>query len=163
MRLAGKVVVVTGGGSGIGRGIVMAMAREGADVAIPDIQVINAEKTSDEVKGLGRKSSAMKTDVTSSADVKMMLERTREVFGKVDVLVNNAGMAGPIGMPFTNNTEEDWDRTFAVNTKSVFLTCKAIAPYFIERKAGRIINIASIAGPLSSLTMPPRTAWPSKA
>jgi NAD(P)-dependent dehydrogenase (short-subunit alcohol dehydrogenase family) len=163
MRLAGKVAVVTGGGSGIGRGIVMAMAREGADVAIPDIQVINAEKTSDEVKGLGRKSFAMKTDVTSSADVKMMLERTREVFGKVDVLVNNAGMAGPIGMPFTNNTEEDWDRTFAVNTKSVFLTCKAIAPYFIERKAGRIINIASIAGPLSSLTMPPRTAWPSKA
>jgi NAD(P)-dependent dehydrogenase (short-subunit alcohol dehydrogenase family) len=155
MRLAGKVAVVTGGGSGIGRGIVMAMAREGADVAIPDIQVINAEKAADEVKGLGRKSFAMKTDVTSSADVKMMLERTREVFGKVDVLVNNAGMAGPTGMPFTNNTEEDWDRTFAVNTKSVFLTCKAIAPYFIERKAGRIINIASIAGPLSSLTMPP--------
>jgi NAD(P)-dependent dehydrogenase (short-subunit alcohol dehydrogenase family) len=69
--------------------------------------------------------------------------------------VNNAGMAAPPGMPFTNNTEEDWDKTFAVNTKSVFLTCKAIAPYFIERKAGRIINIASIAGPLSALTMPP--------
>jgi meso-butanediol dehydrogenase/(S,S)-butanediol dehydrogenase/diacetyl reductase len=155
MRLEGKVAVVTGGGSGIGRGIVMAMAREGADVAIPDLQVINAEKTADEVKGLDRKSFAMKADVTSSADVKMMLERTREVFGKVDILVNNAGMAGPTGMPFTNNTEEDWDRTFAVNTKSVFLTCKAIAPYFIERKAGRIINIASIAGPLSSLTMPP--------
>ena len=58
-------------------------------------------------------------------------------------------------MPFTNNTEEDWDRAFAVNTKSVFLTCKSIAPYFIERKAGRIINIASIAGPISALTMPP--------
>jgi meso-butanediol dehydrogenase/(S,S)-butanediol dehydrogenase/diacetyl reductase len=58
-------------------------------------------------------------------------------------------------MPFTNNTEEDWDRTFAVNTKSVFLTCKAIAPHFIERKAGRIVNIASIAGPISAPTMPP--------
>ena len=133
MRLAGKVAVVTGGGSGIGRGIVMAMAREGADVAIPDIQVLNAEKVADEVKQLGRKAFAMKTDVTSSADVKMMLERTREVFGKIDILVNNAGMAGPPGMPFMNNTEEDWDRAFAVNTKSVFLTCKAIAPYFIER------------------------------
>jgi meso-butanediol dehydrogenase/(S,S)-butanediol dehydrogenase/diacetyl reductase len=155
MRLAGKVAVVTGGGSGIGRGIVLALAREGADVAIPDIQVINAEKVADELKGLGRKSLAMKTDVTSSADVKGMVDRTREVFGKIDILVNNAGMAGPTGMPFTNNTEEDWDKTFAVNTKSVFLTCKAIAPYFIERKAGRIINIASIAGPLSSLTMPP--------
>src|SRR5687768_18129939 len=155
MRLAGKVAVVTGGGSGIGRGIVLAMAREGADIAIPDIQVLNAEKVSEEVKALGRKVLAMKTDVTSSADVKTMIERTREVFGKVDILVNNAGMASPPGMPFTNNTEEDWDRTFAVNTKSVFLTCKAVAPYFIERKAGRIVNIASIAGPLSALTMPP--------
>jgi meso-butanediol dehydrogenase / (S,S)-butanediol dehydrogenase / diacetyl reductase len=155
MRLAGKVAIVTGGGSGIGRGIVLALAREGADVAIPDIQVINAEKVAEELKGLGRKSLAMKTDVTSSADVNGMIERTREAFGKIDILVNNAGMAGPTGMPFMNNTEEDWDKTFAVNTKSVFLTCKAIAPYFIERKAGRIINIASIAGPLSSLTMPP--------
>jgi meso-butanediol dehydrogenase/(S,S)-butanediol dehydrogenase/diacetyl reductase len=154
MRLAGKVAIVTGGGSGIGRGIVLALAREGADVAIPDIQVMNAEKVADEVKSLGRKSFGMKTDVTSSADVKSMVERTREVYGKVDILVNNAGMASPPGMPFTNNTEEDWDRTFAVNTKSVFLTCKAIAPYFIERKAGRIVNIASVAGPLSAVTMP---------
>jgi len=126
MRLAGKVAIVTGGGSGIGRGIVLAMAKEGADIAIPDIQVLNAEKTADEVKALGR----------------------------IDVLVNNAGIASPPGMPFTNNTEEDWDRTFAVNTKSVFLTCKAVTPYFLERKAGRIINIASIAGPLAAVTMP---------
>src|SRR5512132_2566617 len=155
MRLGGKVAIVTGGGSGIGRGIVLAMAREGADIAIPDIQVINAEKVADEVRALGRRVLAMKTDVTSSADVKTMVERTREALGKVDILVNNAGMAAPPGMPVTNNTEEDWDRTYAVNLKSVFLTCKAIAPYFIERKEGRIINIASIAGPLAALTMPP--------
>ena len=155
MRLAGKVAVVTGGGSGIGRGIVLALAREGADVAIPDLQVLNAEKVAEEVKGLSRRAMALKTDVTSSADVKSMIDRTRDAFGKIDVLVNNAGAAAAPGMPFTNNTEEDWDRTFAVNTKSVFLTCKAIAPYFIERKAGRIINIASIAGPLSAVTMPP--------
>ena len=154
MRLGGKVAIVTGGGSGIGRGIVLAMAREGADVAIPDIQVLNAEKVSTEVKELGRKAIAMKADVTSAADVKSMIERTRDAFGKVDILVNNAGAASAPGMPFTNNTEDDWDRTFAVNTKSVFLTCKAITPYFLERKAGRIINIASIAGPLSAITMP---------
>src|SRR5438445_74411 len=106
MRLAGKVAVVTGGGSGIGRGIVLAMAREGADIAIPDIQVLNAEKVAGEVKGLGRKVLAMKTDVTSAADVKTMVDRTRETFGKIDILVNNAGAAGPPGMPFTNNTEE---------------------------------------------------------
>jgi len=155
MRLTGKVAVVTGGGSGIGRGIALAMAREGADVAIPDIQVLNAEKVAGEIKGLGRKVVAMKTDVTSAADVKAMVDRTREALGRIDILVNNAGMASPPGMPFTNNTEEDWDRAFAVNTKSVFLTCKAVAPYFIERKAGRIINIASIAGPISAVTMPP--------
>ena len=155
MRLTDKVAVVTGGGSGIGRGIVLAMAREGADVAIPDIQVLNAEKVAEEVKALGRRCLPMRTDVTSAADVKVMIDRTRDAFGKIDVLVNNAGMAAPPGMPFTNNTEEDWDKTFAVNTKSVFLTCKAVAPYFIERKAGRIINIASIAGPLAAPTMPP--------
>src|ERR1041384_3287494 len=155
MRLAGKVAVVTGGGSGIGRGILRALAREVADIAIPDIQVLNAEKVSEEVKALGRKVLAMKTDVTSAADVKAMVDRTRDVLGKIDILVNNAGMAAPPGMPLMNNTEEDWDRAFAVNTKAVFLTCKAGAPYFIERKAGRIINIASIAGPLSAPTMPP--------
>jgi NAD(P)-dependent dehydrogenase (short-subunit alcohol dehydrogenase family) len=155
MRLAGKVAVVTGGGSGIGKGIVLAMAREGADIAIPDIQPMNAEKVAEEVKALGRRVLAMRADVTSAADVKTMLDKTRDALGQVDVLVNNAGMASPPGLPFTNNTEEDWDRTFAVNTKSVFLTSKAIAPYFIERKAGRIINIASIAGPLAALTMPP--------
>src|SRR5262245_24460675 len=130
MRLAGKVAMVTGGGSGIGRGIALAMAREGADISIPDIQPINAEKAAEEVKGLGRKAVAMKADVTSAADVRSMVDRTRDALGKVDILVNNAGMASRPGMPFTNNTEEDWDRTFAVNTKSVFLTCKALAPYF---------------------------------
>ena len=153
-RLAGKVAVVTGGGSGIGRGIVLAMAREGADIASPDLHVLNADKVAEEVKALGRQVLAMKCDVTSNADVKASIDRTREQLGKVDILVNNAGMAAPPGMPFTNNTEEDWDRAFAVNTKSVFLTCKAVAPYFIERKAGRIINIASIAGPLAAVTMP---------
>jgi len=155
MRLAGKVAVVTGGGSGIGRGIVLAMAQEGADIAIPDIQVMNADKVAGEVKALGRQALAMKTDVTSSADVKAMVDRVREAFGKIDIVVNNAGMAAPPGMPFMNNTEEDWDRAFAVNTKSVFIVCKAVAPHMIERKAGRIVNIASIAGPISAVTMPP--------
>jgi len=154
MRLAGKVAVVTGGGSGIGRGIVLAMAREGADLAIPDIQVLNAEKVAEEVRGLGRKVVAMKTDVTSVADVKVMTDRVRDVYGRIDILVNNAGMAAPPGMPFTNNTEDDWDRAFAVNTKSVFITCKAVVPHMLERKAGAIVNIASIAGPLAAPTMP---------
>lgn len=155
MRLGGKVAVVTGGGSGIGRGIALCMAREGADVAIPDIQAANAEQVAKEVQALGRKAIAVRTDVTRATDVQAALDRTREALGGIDVLVNNAGAASAPGMPFTKNTEEDWDRSFAVNTKSVFLCCKAIAPYFIERKAGRIINLASIAGPIAALTMPP--------
>ncbi len=155
MRLAGKVAVVTGGGSGIGRGIVLCMAQEGADVAIPDIQEANAHGVAREVAALGRKALALGCDVTRAADVKAALLRIRAEMGQVDVLVNNAGMASAPGMPFTNNSEEDWDRTYAVNLKSVFLCCREITPYFIERKAGRIINIASIAGPLAAVTMPP--------
>jgi len=155
MRLQGKVAVVTGGGAGIGRGIVLCMAKEGADIAIPDIQDANAQSVVKEVVAMGRKAISMRCDVTRGADVQAALDRIRKEMGQIDVLVNNAGMASAPGMPFTNNSEEDWDRTYAVNLKSVFLTCKVLAPYFIERRAGRIINIASIAGPLAAMTMPP--------
>jgi NAD(P)-dependent dehydrogenase (short-subunit alcohol dehydrogenase family) len=155
MRLEGKVAVVTGGGAGIGEGIVMCMAREGADVAIPDVQEGNAQHVAREVQKIGRRALALRCDVTRAAEIQAAFDRIRQELGRIDILVNNAGLASPPGMPFTNNTEEDWDRTYAVNLKSVFLTAKAIAPYLIERKAGRIINIASIAGPLAAITMPP--------
>src|SRR2546426_761521 len=120
MRLQGKVAVVTGGGAGIGRGIALCMAREGADIAIPDIQDGNAHAVVKEVEKLGRKAVAMRCDVTKAADVKASLDRVKKELGRIDILVNNAGMASSPGMPFTNNTEEDWDKTYAVNLKSVF-------------------------------------------
>jgi meso-butanediol dehydrogenase / (S,S)-butanediol dehydrogenase / diacetyl reductase len=156
-RLSEKVAIVTGGGSGIGRGIVLCMAREGADVAIPDIQDDNAQRVAKEVEALGRNALALHVDVTRTADVEAMLADVRRRFGRIDALVNNAGIPAPPGLPFTNNTEADWDRVYDVNLKSIFRTCKAITPYFTERRAGRIINIASIAGPLSSATSPPYT------
>jgi NAD(P)-dependent dehydrogenase (short-subunit alcohol dehydrogenase family) len=143
------------GGSGIGRGIALCMAREGADIAIPDLHEADAQRVVTEVRSLGRRAIGMRCDVTREADVQASLDRIRAELGPIDILVNNAGVASLPGMPFTANTEEDWDRAFAVNVKSVFLTCKAIAPHFIASKAGRIINIASIAGPLASITMPP--------
>jgi NAD(P)-dependent dehydrogenase (short-subunit alcohol dehydrogenase family) len=155
MRLAGKVTIVTGGAMGIGRGIVLCMAREGADVAIADLQVEAAGTVADEVKGLGRKAIVLKTDVTREADFQALFDRVRKDLGKIDILVNNAGVACKPGLPFTNNTEADWDQVWAVNVKSIFFACKAIAPYFIERKAGKIINIASIAGPMNSPVLPP--------
>ena len=95
MRFKDKVVLVTGGNSGIGRGIVLAMAHQGADIAIPDLHVLNADKVAEEVRAIGRKVVAMKCDVTSAADVKTSLDRTRDQLGKIDILVNNAGMAAP--------------------------------------------------------------------
>ncbi len=146
MRLAGKVAIVTGGAMGIGRGIVLCMAKEGADVAIADLQVEPAAKVADEVRALGRKALVVKTDVSKEADFQALFDRVKQELGKIEILVNNAGVASRPGNPFTNNVEADWDLVWAVNVKSIFFACKAIAPYFIEKKAGRIINIASIAG-----------------
>ena len=155
MRLAGKVAIVTGGAMGIGEGIVLCMAKEGADVAIADIKVEPAVKVANEVKALGRKALVVRTDVTKEDDFVSLFAQVRKELGKIDILVNNAGMPSRPGLPFTNNVEADWDVVWAVNVKSIFFACKAIAPYFIERKAGKIINIASIAGPMNSPSLPP--------
>ncbi len=89
------------------------------------------------------------------ADFEACFERVKAELGQIDILVNNAGSACPPGNPFTRNEEADWDLVWAVNVKSIFFACKAIAPYFIARKAGKIINIASIAGTMNSPNMPP--------
>lgn len=155
MRLAGRVAIVTGGAQGIGRGIVLCMAKDGADIAIADLKLDGAKKVAEEVAALGRKAIVVKTDVTRQADFEALYEAVKKDLGKIDILVNNAGAACPPGNPFTKNVEEDWDRVWAVNVKSIFFACKAIAPYFIERKYGKIVNIASIAGTMNSPNMPP--------
>lgn len=154
MRLTGKVAMVTGGGAGIGRAIVLAMAREGADVLIPDIQAVSAETAVKEVESLGRKARALSVDVTKESQVQAAIAEGIAALGRIDILVNNAGVTPRLGLPFTRQLEADWDKVFSVNLKSVFFTCKHITPHFIERRGGKIVNIASIAGPLSSTTMP---------
>jgi NAD(P)-dependent dehydrogenase (short-subunit alcohol dehydrogenase family) len=154
MRLVGKVAMVTGGGMGIGRAIVLAMAREGADVLIPDIQPANAEAVAKEAEGLGRRAVALRLDVTQESQVEAAIAEGLGVCGRIDILVNNAGVTPGLGLPFTRQVEADWDKVFSVNMKSVFFTCKHITPHFMERRSGKIVNISSIAGPLSSLTMP---------
>jgi len=154
MRLAEKLAVVTGGGAGIGRAIALAMAREGADVLIPDIQIKNAEAVAGEIRALGRRAQAVRTDVSKEAEVQGAIAQAIREFGRIDILVNNAGINPGLGLPFTRQVETDWDRVFHINLESVFFGCKAIAPHFMERRSGKIVNIASIAGPLSSQTMP---------
>jgi NAD(P)-dependent dehydrogenase (short-subunit alcohol dehydrogenase family) len=155
MRLAGKVAVVTGAAMGIGRGIALCLAKEGADIAIADIQIEPAGTVAKEVRALGRKAIVVRTDVTREDDFRTLFDRVKKDLGRIDILVNNAGVACKPGNPFTNNAEEDWDLVYAVNVKSIFFACKAIAPHFIERRAGKIINIASIAGTMNSPNIPP--------
>jgi NAD(P)-dependent dehydrogenase (short-subunit alcohol dehydrogenase family) len=155
MRLQGKTAIVTGAGSGIGRAIALCLAREGADVVLPDIKLPGAKAVAAEVARLGRRAVAVKTDVSKAAQVAAMVRRAFKTFGKVDILVNNAGIPAPIGLPFTKNVERDWDRVYQVNVKAIFLCCKAVAPHMIARKSGKIVNIASIAGQLGAATSPP--------
>ena len=156
MRLEKKVAIITGGSSGLGKGMVSCMAREGATVVIADINREQAEKVLEsEVVSHGGKGLALMVDVTDESQVKEMVKTVIDEFGKIDILINNVGVSGKPGMPFTNNTDEDWDLVWKVNVKPVFYAAKAIAPHFQERKSGRIINLSSIAGYMPGRMKPP--------
>ncbi len=161
-KLDGKVVIVTGGARGIGRGIALASAKEGADIVIADITVEAAEKTADKIRGVDRKALVIKTDVTKSNEVEEMVKKTLEKFGKIDVLVNNAGTCVPgrlealtqIQSPLEIE-EDDWNITFDTNLKGVFLCCKYVIPHMRNQRGGKIINISSSAGTMMGNTLIP--------
>jgi len=143
-RLDGRRAMVTGGGRGIGRGIVLALTREGADVAIADLDLESAESTAKEVETLGRRSAVVPTDVTDADSVRAAVARTLGELGGIDALVNNAGVVQDrTGL---EATEADFDRCYAVNLKGIWNVTTALLPHFRERGGGRVVNIASIAG-----------------
>jgi meso-butanediol dehydrogenase / (S,S)-butanediol dehydrogenase / diacetyl reductase len=157
--LAGKVALVTGGARGIGRGIALALADAGADVAISDVDTLPAgahhygdarisgleaaRSTVSEITARGRRAVAIAADVTSKADCERMVAETERALGGLDVLVCNAGVVSIA--PVAAMDEATWDLTFAVNVKGVFLACQAAIPALVGRQ-GCIINIASVAG-----------------
>jgi len=143
MRLSGKTAIVTGSRRGIGRAIVLAMAREGDNVVVSDISREDCQKVVGEIEKLGRKGLALKCDVSDSEDVEDMVKRTVTEFGRVDILVNNAGIMD--FKPFLELTDEEWDKTLNVNLKGQFLCARAAGRVMIKNKWGRIINIASIS------------------
>ncbi|MBW2560895.1 MAG: SDR family oxidoreductase [Deltaproteobacteria bacterium] len=144
MKLEGKVALVTGGGRGLGEGIVKRLAEMGCDVAVVDIIEENAKKVAEDVKALGRRAIALKVDVTKWDQVQNMVKDTIDQLGSLDIAVNNAGVISI--MPVEELTEKDWDFVNDVNIKGVFFCCKAVIPHMRKQNWGRIINTASIAG-----------------
>lgn len=144
MRLKDKVVIVTGGGQGIGRAYCHALASEGAKVVVADIQEAAAKKVAAEIKEKGGEALAVTVDVTSADQTRAMAETTLKHYGAIDVLVNNAGLYTTIKKkPFTEISEEEWDRVMAVNVKGLFLCVQAVYPAMKKQGRGKIINISS--------------------
>jgi len=141
MRLPEKVAVVTGGAQGIGRAIALGLAREGAKVVVADLQAEKARNVANEIQSLGTEALAVEVDVASEIAVKRLANETFNRFGRVDVLVNDAGIY--LKSLVVDITEENWDRTINVNLGGNFLCCRAFVPSMRKQKSGRIISIAS--------------------
>jgi 3-oxoacyl-[acyl-carrier protein] reductase len=148
MKLTGKVALITGGGTGIGRAISLSFASEGAVVVINySKSESDAAKTAADVQTSGGKSSTVKADVSSDKQVRSMVSQVIEKWGRLDILVNNAGFTRFIDHANLEAMEEEiWDNIFAVNLKGVFFCCRAVAPAMKKQGSGRVINIASVAG-----------------
>jgi NAD(P)-dependent dehydrogenase (short-subunit alcohol dehydrogenase family) len=147
MKLEGKVAVVTGAGSGIGRATVLRLAKEGADIVVDDINIEAAKGVADEIKAIGRKALAIKADVTNSKEVDEMFKTVLSELGKVDILVNNAGGHYRDEVTeFRYSREEIWDLVLARNLKGTLICSRAVINHMIERGSGKIVNIASITG-----------------
>ncbi len=151
--LAGKTALVTGASRGIGRAIAVALAEAGADVAVNFLtREDDAREVCRQIEGLGRRSLAIKADVSLAPDVSRMVETVARELGTVAVLVNNAGIARP--QSIENVTESAWDETLSVNLKSAFLVIQAVLPHLRAHRWGRIINISSVAAEIGGVVGP---------
>ena len=144
LGLKGKVALVTGAGSqkGFGRAIAVALAKEGCDLIVADIDLQSAKQTEGEIKNLGRQAIAVKADITDSQEVNDMVKVALDRFGKIDILVNNAGAATPPKL-FIDTTEDEWDFNIDLNLKGMLKCTKAVLDHMIPRKSGKIINLSS--------------------
>ena len=143
-RLNGICTLVVGGGRGLGRATALAFAREGADVVVAARTQSEIEKVAKEIKKLGRKTAAIKTDATVNSQVQALVQEALKILGKIDVLVNCQG--DWLIKPTLETTEEEWDHIVDTNLKSVYLSCRAVLPTMIKQKSGHIFNISSKAG-----------------
>jgi 3-oxoacyl-[acyl-carrier protein] reductase len=144
MRLENKVAVITGGAQGIGRAIALGMAREGAKVVVADLQSEKASAVANEVKALGNEALGVEVNVADESSVKRLAEATFADFGRIDILVNDAGIY--LKSSVADMSEADWDRTLDINLGGNFLCCRAFVPGMRAQKSGRIISMASGIG-----------------
>jgi NAD(P)-dependent dehydrogenase (short-subunit alcohol dehydrogenase family) len=157
MRFTNKCVLVTGGGSGIGRAVCLAFAREGADVGVADVSMEGAEATAQEVRQSGRKAVALKVDVANPASVQAMVSQAVSTLGGLHVLVNSAGVREIV--PFLQLPFAEWQRVIATNLTGTFLCSQAAAQHLVKvGKGGKIVNLASVAG---LMAVPNRAAYVS--
>lgn len=147
-KLDGKRALITGAAAGIGRAIALKLAREGAVVALTDVQEPTLSRTLGELKELSPQSLACKMDVTRQGEIDEAVQKVLETFGGLDILVNNAGVSSMAR--FTDLTEQEWDLNLDVNTKGVWRVTKTVAPIFMGKRRGKIVMIASMAGKLGA-------------
>jgi NAD(P)-dependent dehydrogenase (short-subunit alcohol dehydrogenase family) len=152
--LTGQTAIVTGAATGIGEAIARRLADAGATVAVVDLDLPGAERMA---LSLGKGSFPLQVDVSKPAAVKSVVEEVLRRTGRIDVLVNNAGIAGPAA-PIWEQTDEDWLQNIAVNLTGVFNFCRAVVPHMRSRSYGRIVNVASIAGKEGNPRMAPYSA-----
>jgi NAD(P)-dependent dehydrogenase (short-subunit alcohol dehydrogenase family) len=145
MRLANKVAIITGAGSGMGKTAALLFAAEGAKIAAADITEDPVKETVAEITKAGGEALAIRADVSKAADVKHMVDEAVAKFGKLDIIYNNAGIEGESAF-LSNMTEEAFDRVIAINLRGVFLGMKYALPHMMKAQSGSIINTASIAG-----------------
>lgn len=142
--LTDKIAIVTGGGTGIGKGIALEFAKAGAHVVVASRRLEVIEKAAAEVEALGRRSMVVQTDVIEKEQVDNLMDKTMNEFGRIDILVNNAG--GSAAWPFEKISPKGWDTIMAINLKGTFLCCQSAGKFMIEQKRGKIINISSVGG-----------------
>ncbi len=144
-RFAGKVAIATGAGRGMGRAVALLLAKEGAKVAVNDINGPAAKTVAEEARQYGAEAIDVPGDVSSADDVSRVVEETISRFGRIDILVNNAGISSTT-RPLETITDDEWSKVIDVNLKGVFLFMRAVLPHMKKQKSGKIVNVSSSAG-----------------
>ncbi len=140
-----RVAIVTGGARGIGLATAWELARQGSAIVVADLDKANAEKACTDLRQAGHRALPLHVDVAQRESIKLAVNATLKEFNRIDVLINNAGIAGRIA-PIAEVTDQDWDEVMAINLKSVYLFCQAVLPVMMKQQSGVIVNVASIAG-----------------